>query len=342
MTAHHRVAPGHVWVDGRLLPAHGLHVSPFDRGFQLGDGIFETLRVRAGRPTELAEHVARLRRSADGLAIGLPADLEGRLAAGIAELLAADRLAGPAADASVRITVSRGAVYGRGLLPPDEVVAPTIVIQAWPVVPPPAGHLEAGLHLVASAIRRDPANPLIGLKTTSRADYVYARLEARRAGADDALFLTLDGHLSEGTTANIFLVRRTADGATELATPSLDCAILSGTTRSWLLAWGSRVGLRPVEARLTPADLTAADEAFLSSSVAGVLPVTRFEDHPIGTGVPGPWTRRARADREELIRGEVVVAGKSVAAGKSVVAGATAGKSVVAAAMGSEGAVADE
>ncbi len=334
MTAHRRVAPGHVWIDGRLLPADGLHVSAFDRGFQLGDGIFETLRVRGGRPTELAEHVARLRRSAEGLAIVLPADIESRLAAGITELLAADGLARTTADASVRVTVSRGAFHGRGLLPPDELVAPTIAIQAWPVVPPPAGHLEAGLHLVASAIRRDPANPLVGLKTTSRADYVYARLEARRAGADDALFMTLEGHLSEGTTANIFLVRRTADGATELATPSLDCAILSGTTRSWLLSWGSRVGLRPVEARLTPADLTAADEAFLSSSVAGVLPVTRFEDRPIGTGVPGPWTRRARADREALFRGEVDVAGAMGNEGAKAV--------TLAGAMGSEGAEADE
>ena len=115
----------------------------------------------------------------------------------------------------------------------------TIAIQAWPVVPAPAGHLERGLHVVASAVRRDPANPLVSLKTTSRADYVYARLEARRAGADDALFLTTDGHLSEGTTANIFLVRVAPDGVRELATPSLDCAILPGTTRSWLLAWGS-------------------------------------------------------------------------------------------------------
>ena len=111
------------------------------------------------------------------------------------------------------------------------------------------------MRLVASAVRRDPASPLATLKTTSRADYVYARLEARRAGADDALFLTTDGHLSEGTTANIFLVRTAADGVVELATPSLDCAILPGTTRSWLLAWGARVGLRPVEGRLTRADL---------------------------------------------------------------------------------------
>ncbi len=296
--------PDRVWIDGRLLPADGVHLSVFDRGFQLGDGVFETLRVRAGHPTELAEHVARLRRSANGLDIALPADLDARLASGIAELLAANGLDGRDGDASVRITISRGAYHGRGLLPASEVVPATIAIQTWPVVPASPAHLERGLHVVASAVRRDPTNPLVSLKTTSRADYVYARLEARRAGADDALFLTTDGHLSEGTTANVFLVRLAAGGVRELATPSLDCAILPGTTRSWLLAWAARVGLRAAEARLTRDDLAAADEAFLSSSVAGVLPVTRFEGRPIGTGQPGPWTRRARADREAMIRGE--------------------------------------
>ena len=293
---------GHVWVDGRLLPSDGPHLSVFDRGFQLGHGVFETLRVRGAHPTEMAEHIARLRHSAAGLDIPLPDDIGSRLARGIADLLAADGLDGPTGDASVRITVSRGVFRGRGLLPPDEAVEATIAIQAWPVLPPPADHLARGLHLVASAVRRDPSNPIATLKTTSRADYVYARLEARRAGADDALFLTIDGHLSEGTTANIFLVcRAPADGVAELATPSLECAILPGTTRSWLLAWGARVGLRAFEGLLTRADLAAADEAFLSSSVAGILPVTRFEGALIGDGLPGPWTRRARADREAMI-----------------------------------------
>jgi branched-subunit amino acid aminotransferase/4-amino-4-deoxychorismate lyase len=294
--------PGHVWVDGRILPASGPHLSVYDRGFQLGDGIFETLRVRGNHPTELPEHVERLRRSAAGLEIALPDGIERHLAAGIAELLAADRLDGPAGDASVRITVSRGPFRGRGLLPPVERIVPTIVIQAWPVVDPPADQLEGGLHLVSSAVRRDPANPLVALKTTSRAEYVYARLEARRAGADDTLFLTIGDHLSESTSSNLFLVRHTDDGATELATPSLDCAILPGTTRSWLLTWGSEVGLRPYEGRLTRSELVGADEAFVCSSVAGVLPVTRFDGSAIGDGRPGPWTRRARADREAMIR----------------------------------------
>ena len=291
------LAGRHVWIDGRLEPADAAHLSAFDRGFQLGDGIFETLRARGGHPTELDEHLARLRGSAAGLDIELPASLESDIPAGIAQLLDAEGLGGPDGDASVRITVSRGVVSARGLLPATDGQA-TIVIQAWPVAPPPAGHLDVGLHLVASAVRRDPANPLAALKTTSRADFVYARLEARRAGADDALFLTVDGYLSEATSANVFLVR-----GPELATPSLDCAILPGTTRTWILRWAAAAGLTVVEGRLSPADLARADEAFLCSSVAGILPVTRFAGEPIGTGRPGPWTARARAEREAFIRG---------------------------------------
>jgi branched-chain amino acid aminotransferase len=293
---------GWAWVDGELLPAGGRHLSVFDRGFQLGDGVFETLRARGGHVTELAEHTARLRRSADGLGIVLPEDLDGRLARGIRELLAAERMDGPDGDASIRITVSRGVWAGRGMLPrEDEHLDATIAIQAWPVLPAPADHLERGLSLVTSAVRRDPENPVVSLKTTSRADYVYARLEARRAGAEDALFLTVDGFLSEATSANLFLVRR-AEGAVELATPALGCAILPGTTRSWLLRWAESVGLRPVEGWLTMQDLLTADEAFLCASVAGVLPVTRVDGQAIGTGRPGEWTLRARADREQFIR----------------------------------------
>jgi len=294
--------PGFVWVDGRVLPAEGPHLSVFDRGFQLGDGIFETLRASGGRVTELDLHVARLRRSAAGLDIDLPPGVDAMVEDGIRDLLRATGLDGTGADASIRVTVSRGAWASRGLLPPRDIqLSATIVIQAWPVTPAPASHLEDGLHLVASAVRRDPGNPIVTLKTTSRADYVYARLEARRAGADDALFLTVSGHLSESTTANIFLVRQAPDGVAELATPALECAILPGTTRSWLLAWGSTAGLRPHEGWLTPDELAAASEAFVCSSVAGILPVTRFNGHAIGDGRPGPHGRRARADREAFV-----------------------------------------
>jgi len=292
---------GYVWVDGEILRADDRHLSVFDRGFQLGDGIFETLRARGGMPAELEAHLARLHGSATGLDIDLPPDVDRRLADGITALLAADGLDGPDGDASIRITVSRGVFKARGVLPPSDGATPTIVIQAWPVLPAPTDHLEQGLHVVTSRVRRDPQNPLATFKTTSRAEYVYARLEARRAGADDALFMTVSDHLSEGTSANIFVVRRVGDGQQELATPSLDCAILPGTTRSWLLGWAARVGLRPVESLLRHEDLASADEAFLSSSVAGVLPVTMFDGASIGDGRPGPWTLRARADREAML-----------------------------------------
>ncbi len=294
--------PRFVWVGGGIHPAAGAHVSVFDRGFQLGDGVFETLRARAGRVVELAEHTARLRRSAAGLDIPLVGDIEGVLASGIADLLAAEGLDGPDGDASLRVTVTRGRCSARGILPPPDVpLEATLVIQAWPVDrhtvedPPPA------VTLVTSAVRRDPQNPLLGLKTTSRADYVYAGLEARRAGATDVLFHTVTGHLCEATTANLFLVRVAADGVTELATPALDCGILAGTTRGWLLEWAARVGLRPVEGWLEPAELADATEAFLSSSVAGVRPVVAVDGTPIGPGRPGPWTLRARSDREAFI-----------------------------------------
>lgn len=298
------LAGRHVWIDGEIQAADVRHLSAFDRGFQLGDGVFETLRARGGRPTELDEHLARLRKSATGLDIELTSGTEERIASGIADLLAAEQLDGPDGDASIRITASRGTFSARGMLP-IEHVPPTIVVQAWPVPPPPADHLALGLHLASSSVRRDPENPLSALKTTSRADYVYARLEARRAGADDALFLTTDGHLSEATSANVFLVRGAGGSTPELATPALACAILPGTTRTWLLAWAGTVGLAPVEGWLTTADLAAADEAFLCSSVAGVLPVTRFDGRPIGTGRPGPWTMQAREAREAFIRGPI-------------------------------------
>jgi branched-subunit amino acid aminotransferase/4-amino-4-deoxychorismate lyase len=292
-----------VVVNGEVLPAEGTHLSAWDRGFQLGDGVFETLRARAGHAVELAAHLQRLRQSMAALAIDEPAHLEGRLEADISRLLDATGLAGPDGDAAVRITVSRGASSGRGILPP-EGLRPTIVIQAWPMQPLPKAYLDAGLHVIVSTVRRDPEHPLVNIKSTSRAETVVARLEAHRAGADDALFLTADGYLSEATSANVFVVRSGV-----LSTPDLRCAILPGTTRSWLLRWATEVGLQPVEDLLTTRDLAEADEAFLSSSIAGVIPVTRLEGTAIGTGRPGPWTRRARAAREACFAAGAFAAG---------------------------------
>ena len=290
--------PGHVWVDGRLEPAGAKHLSAFDRGFELGDAVFETIRAHAGQPVELAAHLDRLRASAARMEIGLPSDLDEVLAAAIASLLAAEGLDGAGRAAAVRVTLSRGAPFGRSLAP-DAALPPTVVVQAWSAPPPSPELLARGLRLVVSSVRHDPRSPLAGVKSTSRADHVYARLEAAHAGADDALLLTGDGHLAEATTATLFLVR-----GDRLATPSLASGILAGTTREWTLAWAGASGLRTVEGWLTQDDLLDADEAFLGSSVAGILPVTHLGDRAIGSGRPGPWTMRARAAREAFVAGE--------------------------------------
>ena len=291
-----------IWLDGRLVDAAAPHLRVSDRGFQLGDGIFETARARRGRVIELDEHLERLRQSAVALAIRLPFE-DDVLVSGIGALLEAEGLAGSGTDgaepgdAALRITVSRGPLEQRGLLPAGfEQAAATVAIQAWPYAPPPDDVLERGVRAISSAIRRDPRSPLAGVKSTSRADYVYAKLEATRAGVDDALFLTTAGSISEGTTANVWLV----SGMT-LVTPPLDAAILPGTTRTWLLGNASELGLEPIEADISPERLIAAEEAFLSSSVAGIVPLTALDGRSVGHGRPGPWTAVLRAAREAAI-----------------------------------------
>jgi branched-chain amino acid aminotransferase len=295
-----------IWLDGGLVDARGPHLNVTDRGFQLGDGLYETARARRGVVIELDEHLERLRQGCAALGLNLPIS-DDQLVVGIAELLAAEGLdragsvgepsGGLIGDAALRVTVTRGPLERRGLLPPgfEDLVA-TIAIQCWPYLPTAEDLLERGVRAVSSSIRRDSGSPLAGVKTTSRADYVYARLEAARASADDALFLTLDGLLSEATAANLFVIA----GQT-LATPPLSAAILAGTTRTWLLVHAERLGLVAAEVDLRPAELLAADEAFLTSSVAGIVPLVSLDGRSIGTGRPGPRTRALRAAREDWI-----------------------------------------
>lgn len=295
--------PAHVWLDGHLVEAHGPHVPVTDRGFQLGDGLFETLRARRGVPIEWHEHIERLRDGAAALAIHLPP--EQVILQGLLELLEVEHLSGPGddrlapGDAAVRITVSRGSLDRRGTLPPGwEVAHATVAIQAWAHVPTPVSTLASGIRAVTSRIHRDPASPLAGIKSTSRADYVYARLEAERAGVDEALFLTTDGRVSEATSANVFAIF-----GERLRTPTVGAAILAGTTRTWLLEHPAvrDLGLVPEAVDLTPAELLAAGEAFLTSTVAGLVPLVALDGQPIGGGEPGTRTLALREARERWI-----------------------------------------
>jgi branched-chain amino acid aminotransferase len=282
------------WVDGRLGPADAPALPVADRGFQLGDGVFETLRVRHGVAIELDLHLRRLRHGLAALEIRLPwADAD------VAAAISATVAVNAPVDAAVRLTVSRGAPPSRGLLPAGwHDLRATLVVQAWPHVGTSAALLERGVRAIVSTARRDPSNPLVGVKTVSRADYVWAKLEADRAGADDAITLTLDGHVAEATTASLALVLGDA-----LRTPPLAAGVLAGTTRDWLLAaeGAAALGLAADEAAFGLDELLAADEAVLCSSVAGIVPLVEVDGHPIGDGHPGPWGRRLRDAREAWI-----------------------------------------
>jgi branched-chain amino acid aminotransferase len=291
-------AASRVWLNGRLVAADAPHVSVYDRGFQIGDGVFEAMRARRGVTIELAGHLARLHSSLDSLGFELPFG-DDALADGLAELLAAEGLDGrepdPPGDAAVRITVSRGFDPTRNIKPGDEP-QPTVAIQVWSFSPPSDRHLREGQRFVTSSIHRDPESPVASIKTTSRADMVYARLEAVRAGADDALFITTDGQLTEATTANLLVVT----GST-CATPRLGAAILAGTTRAWLMEHGGEAGLTMTEQDLRLDDVWAADEMAACSSIAGILPIVALDGRPIGNGKPGPRTTALRQVRESWI-----------------------------------------
>jgi branched-chain amino acid aminotransferase len=289
-------AASQVWLNGRLLPSAGPHVSAYDRGFQLGDAVFEAFRARRGVAIELDGHLARLHRSLAAMAIEIQFGDE-EIAAGISDLLASMAWDGqePPGDAAIRLTVSRGFDPTRGVVPHASAEA-SVVIQAWPFNPPTPETLARGLRIVTSVIRRDPSSPMAGIKTTSRAELVYARLEAERAGADDTIFLTTDGRITEATTSNVLLIR----GGT-CATPRLGTALLAGTARAWLVEHGGSAGLRTVEQDLRLDDAFEADEAAICSSIAGVVPVVAVDGRPIGTGAPGPLTMALRAARENWI-----------------------------------------
>ncbi len=293
--------PRFVWVDGAVRPADAEHLSVFDRGFQLGDGVFETLRARAGRVTELPEHVARLRRSAEGLGIEVPEDVGEVLAAGVAELLAAEGLDVPDGDASIRVTVSRGRWFARGLLPPPaERLVATVAIQAWPVARHTSTEPRGGC---PSWPRRSAATrqPVAGAE-----DHLARRLRLRQArGAacrgrrrgvphrggppvrgDDGEPLPRPGGPRWRD--------RAGDPVARLRDPLRDDARLAGGVGRAGGAAAGRGAPRAAGAR-------GRVEAFISSSVAGVVPVVAFDGGRIGDGMPGPWTLRARTDREAFV-----------------------------------------
>lgn len=270
-----------LYVNGLFLPAGQPSLSPLDRGFTLADGIFETMVARGTGVFRLEDHLARLAEGARLLELPLPPGEA--LAAAVAETLRRNGFS----RSVVRLTVTRGVDPGRGLAVPSGLI-PTVVIRATPRES--GSSLPAGLRVVVASLRRDEASPLSRVKSLAYTAGVLARLEARRAGADDALLLNTQGRLAGGTSSTLFLVLED-----RLLTPPVEEGALPGVSRRALLELAQEGGIPAAEAPLTLADLGRAGEAFLTNVVTGPVAIVALGDRPLGAGIPGPFTQRLAA-----------------------------------------------
>jgi len=266
---------GTVFLDGRFVRADRARVSVFDRGLLYGDGLFETMRAYRGCVFALDEHLSRLRQSADVLGIALPQrDWRGTLV----ELLRRNGLG--AKDAWVRLNLTRGSA-APDILPPDGVL-PTVFALVKPVASGFSDVQRVGARVTLLTYSRHGFMP--EHKTLNYLPTILGKAAAARRGAYEGLFVRDGRYLMEGTSSSVFLVRGNA-----LQTPPV-AGILPGVTRRVIQQLAESEGLRVVEKETPVAALKKADEVFLTSSVAEVVPITRLDDTSIGGGTPGPIT----------------------------------------------------
>jgi branched-chain amino acid aminotransferase len=258
-----------VWINGELRPDNEALISVFDHGLVVGDGAFETVKVKDGRPFALSRHLARLASSAAGL--GLPAPDLDQISAGVAAVIAAS----PRVPlARMRITITGGI----GPLGSERGNSPLTAVVALAEQGPPTDFVDVAV----VPWRRNELGALAGLKTTSYAENVLALRYAADRDAGEAIFANTVGNLCEGTGTNVFVV---IDG--RLVTPPLSAGCLAGVTRALVLEWagGAEEDL-PVDA------LANADEAFLTGTTRDVQPIRNVNGSKLAT-VPGPMTRKA-------------------------------------------------
>lgn len=280
-----------VWVAGARVATNGTALSALDRGFTLADGLFETLRVYGGVPFRIDQHLDRLEVGARRLAIVLPPLYELR-----AMLLgaAAECVAGGALDCALRLTLSRG--VGLGGFAPSSGTTPTVVVVASRL--PPAVS-AAGLTAVVVAGRRNEFAATSGIKTLAYTESVVALLDARAAGADEAILLDTAGHLSEASASNLFIVHGRA-----VVTPPAECGVLPGITRACVLELCVELGFE-CEARVAEREeLATATELFATSSLREIAPIVRVDGRAVGAGVPGAVTSALQRAFEGLVRRE--------------------------------------
>jgi len=263
-----------IWLNGRLIQAAEARIDPADRGFTLGDGLFETIRIKDRLPRHLSRHLHRLGAGAGLLRLPLPYD-----ATDLTDAMAALIGAAGVDDGVLRLTLSRG-TGARGVLPPADA-RPTLLMTVAP-----AAHMTAPVSaIVARSTRRNEHSPLSRLKSLNYLDSILARQEAAERGADEALLLNAAGRLAESSVANLFL---SIDG--RLLTPPLADGALPGIRRALILERHDAA-----EAPLTLEDLARADEAILTNSL-GLRPLVAVDGSPVGAGTPGPALARLLAD----------------------------------------------
>jgi 4-amino-4-deoxychorismate lyase len=245
-----------------------------------GRAAFETMRVYGGRPFRLDEHLARLASSAER--IGLPLPDAGELRGLAAEALRAAQ----APDSVLRLLWTGGRDGGSPL-----GLALVSALPDWI-----EGARERGLSAISLlGVRAEAAWLLGGVKSTSYAVNMAAEAEARRRGADDAVFVDPNGIVLEGPVTNWWWRR----GST-LSTPGLELGILAGVTRAVVLESAGALGYEVREGAFACAELAGAEEAFTSSSVRELLPVVALDGAPIGDGAPGPAARALQAELRRL------------------------------------------
>ena len=243
----------------------------------------------AGSVFRLEKHLARLERSARALNIDL--DGPAKLETAIYDALRANHLL----NARIRISVSPGEEELAGDVPAKG--EPTVFITAISYEPPSEQVYRRGFTAMVSRVHRSPRSPASGLKSLSALDILLARQEAASYGVDHAIMLNDDDLVAEGSSSNVFHVNDRT-----LFTPAEHSGILQGVTRDVVLKeLAPSLGLATEEVDVALSDLLEAEEAFLTNSMIEIMPLTVVADRSIGTGRPGPLTRRFMKAYKELV-----------------------------------------
>jgi branched-chain amino acid aminotransferase len=284
-----------IHIGGRVCAPQEAAVPVFDRGFLFGDSVYETVGTNHGRVVFFDDHLDRLARSAERIYLRLPPRDE--IVQAVWETLAAAE--NP--ESRIRIMVTRG--DGTADLDPAAAGQPRLVVIVQPLGGPSPEVLERGAEVeIVSVTRNSPRAIDPAVKSGNYLNNVLAMGEARRRrpSAHEAILCAANGGVAEGATSNVFAVV-----AGQIHTPALEVGILDGVTRGKVLASARTNGILCYEVPfMSPDELRQADEAFLTSSVRGVLPVTRVDGQVLGDGKPGPVTRRLMVLYRELVEAQ--------------------------------------